>query len=765
VLHPNKNSKVGYAAFYGIGIFKTDDIYAEDPIWIPQDLKDFSPGRICLAISQSSPNVVYVLASDEAENVNQFYRTTDDGISWEKINITVGKYSSAWEEGTLGGQGSYNLNVTVDPKSEDVVYLSSVSLWKAIRNSATNEWIFSDIGKPIHPDNHVLAIDSKNPFIIFAGNDGGIYKSVNGGETWDDTINEGLCITQFEFMDQHPNSDAIMFAGTQDNGTLQFRNSPVFYCADGGDGGHVSIDPRNPNNVIHQYIKSSLWHSSQAGNRGSWIYVGPPIGDYPTGFYAPFALDKENSKNIAFGAKDAIIFDKNQGLDGWITPNGDIDYVQLLNLDKDQITAINYLRSNLIYVGTSTGKVFRVTKNGDKWDSPVEIQASTPLPDRWVWDIISYPKKDNTIVVVMSGYYQDLLGGSHIWRGTILDDGTTSWEDIAPRNDKGEIIDIPVNCIVIDEDEKNADNMYIGTDIGVFKTTDDGKSWKYFSEGLPKCAVYDMRLLYKPEKVLRLVTHGRGMWERRLDVSNIADIDIFVRDHIMDTGRFTPSSKWPESLNMRSAFEDLFQCEDPDTSNLAIKLGSTLNWYMCPDIKIDSPKGTNHSYQFNKEDVDYVKFETKLYHRDPRRARVNRVYVQIHNRGIRPVDIKRNEKVTVKLLYANLISVNTDPRQYLDLSPDFWSKFPVDSEDTTYWKSIGEAKFLPWGPRTMTNTEPTILEWDWYIPPDIANNVWLLLVVDCNADHIPESNKSFDLESLARNEKHVGVKLVNILPL
>jgi hypothetical protein len=183
---------------------------------------------------------------------------------------------------------------------------------------------------------------------------------------------------------------------------------------------------------------------------------------------------------------------------------------------------------------------------------------------------------------------------------------------------------------------------------------------------------------------------------------------------------------------------------------------------MCPDIKVDTSKGKTSSYQLNAEDVDYVKFETKLYHRNPRRARVNRVYVQIHNRGIRPVDIDLNEKVIVKLLYANLIDQQIDSREYLDLPQDFWSTFPENSKDTIYWKPIGEAKFLPYGRKTMTNTEPTILEWDWYIPPDVANVLWLLVVVECTADRIPQSNKLFDLERLVRNEKHIGVKLVNI---
>jgi hypothetical protein len=132
-------------------------------------------------------------------------------------------------EDTIGGQSAYNLNVAIDPENSDVVYFSGISLWKATRETNTDTWEYRDIGLPIHSDHHAFAFDPKDHSIIYAG-DGGLYKSVNGGETRSDTINEGFCITQFEFMDHHPSSDAVIF-GTQDNGTLQYRSSPAFYSS------------------------------------------------------------------------------------------------------------------------------------------------------------------------------------------------------------------------------------------------------------------------------------------------------------------------------------------------------------------------------------------------------------------------------------------------------------------------------------------------------------------------------------------------------
>ena len=151
--------------------------------------------------------------------------------SWDRIPLPGFSYDRNYPD-SIGPQGSYNINVAVDPTTPDRVYLSGIVLWKATRNTETSKWDVISIGDSIHTDNHAFAFNPLNHIVIYAGTDGGIYRSYNSGDTWDDDINEGLCITQFGYMDQHPSSDAMILAGTQDNGTLQFRNSPAFYFSD-----------------------------------------------------------------------------------------------------------------------------------------------------------------------------------------------------------------------------------------------------------------------------------------------------------------------------------------------------------------------------------------------------------------------------------------------------------------------------------------------------------------------------------------------------
>lgn len=91
----------------------------------------------------------------------------------------------------------------------------------------------------------------------------------------------------------------------------------------------------------------------------------------------------------------------------------------------------------------------------------------------------------NTIFVVIAGFGSRQQPLSHVWRGNVLETGTTTWTDISRWNG-GRLPDIPVNAIVIEPNRP--DTIYIGTDIGVFRTINGSSTWTRFSQGLPNCA-------------------------------------------------------------------------------------------------------------------------------------------------------------------------------------------------------------------------------------------------------------------------------------
>jgi hypothetical protein len=88
------------------------------------------------------------------------------------------------------------------------------------------------------------------------------------------------------------------------------------------------------------------------------------------------------------------------------------------------------------------------------------------------------------------------------------------------------IPDVPVNAFVVDK--SNSNNLYAGTDIGVYASTDGGNSWNVFGTGLPRVAVFDMAI-ENTNHILRIATHGKGIWE--ISIAGGPNYDGFV-DHL-----------------------------------------------------------------------------------------------------------------------------------------------------------------------------------------------------------------------------------------
>jgi hypothetical protein len=167
---------------------------------------------------------------------------------------------------------------------------------------------------------------------------------------------------------------------------------------------------------------------------------------------------------------------------------------------------------------------------------------------------------------------------------------------------------------------------------------------------------------------------------------------------------------------------------------------------MCADIKVDAPDATNN-FQMPVASVDYLAFETKLEHRDAQRGKMNRVYVQVANRGIQPAT-----NVTVKLLFA-------DASPGLpNLPANFWTAFPGNGNQTN-WKAIGAAKTIA----SLSPRRREVLEWDWTVPAGQATHSCLLAVMDSLSDPIPAANKIFNVNNLVRQEKRVGLKNLHVI--
>ena len=691
------------AAFWGSGIYKSTNALAAAPTFTQLTTglpTGNTTSRISLAQSASSLERKYALMASSGDTFLGLYRTTNAaGTHWELCT------SSA----TIQLYGAFTSDVNVDPTTPDVVYVSGVELYKCQRNAATGTWSAGNVGGNIHPDSHTFAFHPTLNQTIYSGNDGGFYISRNGGTTWEDAPNEGLCLLQYEAIDNHGGSDALVQCGTQDNGTQQYRNSPVHYHSADGDGGYCTISKTNGNNVTHAYYGNTPQRSTTGGEFGSYTSVSAGLNG--NGLFYPPAAISPSSERMAWGTT-VINIDDAMGTGGW--PGSGVT----LSGISGRVSAVSFTSDSIIYCATTSGQVYRLDRSGATW-SARPLHAA-PLPTGlWIWDVHSLPGAADTIVVAFSGFGL----AQHVWRGSVPASGTATWT--AASNG---LPDVPMYALAFG----SATQWFVGTDIGVYRSTDAGASWSNYSQGLPNTAIYDLRLR-AGGNLLRAATHGRGLWEVRTDLATQPTVDLFVRDHIMNTGR--P----PSSTPVAAAWED---------PTRYIALNDICYWWQCADIKTDAPP----SWQLLPSEVNYLNFETKLIHENPEKGNQNRVYVQVHNRGPLP-----SHNVTVKIMTAGASA------GLPDLPADFWSAWP---------NSAGDANWTPVGaPQTIATVEPlrpTVLQWDWTPPAGADAHSCMLVVIDSPSDPIPAGTKTiFNIGQLVTTEKRAGLKnlhVVNLLP-
>ncbi|WP_224484891.1 VPS10 domain-containing protein [Robertkochia aurantiaca] len=463
-------------------------------------------GRLAIAVAPSNPDVLYTVIEAEEDNRKGLYRSDDAGASWKQLNNDFG----------ITVRPFYFSRIVVDPRDENVVVKGGLTGSISRDGGKT----FKNLGN-MHSDIHDIAFHIKDSDIMFVGTDGGVYRSWNGGTTME--IVENLPLSQFYHISTDNEEPYNVYGGLQDNGS--------WYGPSRSPGG---ISARDWNSVgqgdgfrVYRHPEKNVIYSEMQGAENIWRYdvdrslvktIQPLPTDegvkYRFNWNAPIALSPHVADRIYVGSQ--FLHRSDDMGDSWEIISPDLttndpakqDQAASGGLSVDNSGAENHttiftiaespLDEQVIWVGTDDGNV-QVTRDGGKsWTNTIENISGLPA-NTWCYHIEASSFDAGTAYAVFDGH---TMNDQNVYVYKTSDYGK-SWKSIATE-------DIEGFARNIQEDYENPDLLFLGTEFGLYITTDGGTTWNKFTNNMPAVAVHYIDL-QKQTNDLVMGTHGRGV--------------------------------------------------------------------------------------------------------------------------------------------------------------------------------------------------------------------------------------------------------------
>jgi len=489
----------------GSGLYKSTD---GGTTWnkIHNGLPSGTIGRIAVAVSPVKPHYLYALVESEK---SALYRSSDRGSSWEKMS----------DQYMMSDRPFYYSLIVPDPAEPERIYKPGTMLWVSTNGGK----VFQSpavTGGNYHSDTHALWVNPANNRFIYMGTDGGVYISEDKGNTW--RFVESLPVSQFYHVSVDNASPYNVYGGLQDNGSWMgpsrkpggITNSDwknIGY----GDGFYTYADQTEPDVVYSQYQGGRISRTNYRTGESKYIKPFPEegVGDLRFNWNTPAVFGKKTGwlyvgSQYLYRSKDKG--DSFERISPDLTTNDPERQQQEQSggLTIDNSTAENNttiftvsespLDENIVWVGTDDGNIQLTSDGGKTW-----TRLNDAVPGLPAYAFISHIDADNfdknAAWVTVDAHRNGDMTPYVFYTGDL---GKT-WTALATD-------DIKSFCHVIKQDPVNRDLVFLGTEMGLYVSTDHGKTWVRIKNKIPQTGIFDLAFQTR-ENDLALATHGRGI--------------------------------------------------------------------------------------------------------------------------------------------------------------------------------------------------------------------------------------------------------------
>ncbi len=268
-------------------VFKSTD---EGLTWTQMKIPPF-PGRVALAVAQTTKGQRMYIVGNAMENGSGLYRSDDGGATWKHM---------AGKDTRIGnGQGAYSSGVFVDSQNPDILYTMSTAMYRSTDGGVTFEPFK---GAPGGEDYHKLWVDPLNGHRMLVGSDQGASVTFDDGRTWSLWYSE--VISQVYHVATDSQYPYWIMAAQQDTGAVMISSRGTFGQVNFTDWsplpssefGVVTPDPKNP------HIIYGVGYGAGGGGgglvkidmtNGQWQNVAPNFGTDATKYHAGRDFQKE----------------------------------------------------------------------------------------------------------------------------------------------------------------------------------------------------------------------------------------------------------------------------------------------------------------------------------------------------------------------------------------------------------------------------------------------------------------------------------------
>lgn len=498
-------------------------------------------GRLDVAMAPSNPDVIYVQvqainAGSGTQRGGQLgvWRTTDGGATWQQRSSPTG---------LTGCSGDYNQNwydqgVTVDPNNPDVVYMSTVDIFRSTNGGTTFTNLTCGYAgeETVHVDHHALAYVPGSSSTLIAGSDGGAYvtqnaDAANPASVTFNQLNNSLSTLEFYAGDITGNfanaAQPGINGGMQDNGSAVYvwnagnPTEAIWQVRRGGDGMFARIDGVLGQRYYQESQNGSMGVST-TGAYGAQVAAGGAWTADRLSFIFPYEIQKNGCPGTGCThmiAGSYRVYESVNGAIGataaarWHVNSPDLTKNTLA--ERSFINQLNYAWSDVTraIVGTNDGNVqmgFNLgqgTANTATW---VNVTGSnTVLPNRPILDVYQDTADPLIGYAAVGGFDQNTpTTPGHVFQVTC----TANCASFTWLDKSGNLPNIPVNSIMVNPNYRQ--QVFAGSDWGLYYTNDIDAAtpvWYRFQAGLPNVMIWDMTI-DTGATTLALWTRSRGAY-------------------------------------------------------------------------------------------------------------------------------------------------------------------------------------------------------------------------------------------------------------